>query len=89
MQIGASSESLGQGRLRQVGPGTQPVPDQETITRLQIFLDEHSFGPGKIDGRWGEFIGKALKRFQAANGRQPSDRIDAALRATALHGFEP
>ena len=64
---------------RQVGPGTQSVPDQETITRLQIFLDEHSFGPGKIDGRWGEFIGKALKRFQAASGRQPSGQIDPAL----------
>jgi len=29
----------------QAGPGAQPVSDQETITRLQIFLDEHSFGP--------------------------------------------
>jgi putative peptidoglycan binding protein len=46
---------------------------------LQIFLDEHSFGPGKIDGRWGEFIGKALQRFQAAHGQQPSCQIDSAL----------
>ena len=49
------------------------------MSRLQIFLDEHSFGPGKIDGRWGEFIGKALQRFQAAHGQQPSGQIDAAL----------
>ena len=47
------------------GPGGQSVPDQDTVSRLQIFLDEHSFGPGKIDGRWGEFLGKALERFQA------------------------
>ena len=64
---------------RNAGPSRQPVPDQETITRLQIFLDEHSFGPGKIDGRWGEFVGKALRRFQAASGHQPSGQIDLAL----------
>lgn len=64
---------------QQVDPGTPPVPNQETITRLQIFLDEHSFGPGKIDGRWSEFVGKALKRFQAANGRQSSGQIDPPL----------
>ena len=53
-QIGPPRDLLSvQARVasRQVGPGTQSVPDQETITRLQIFLDEHSFGPGKIDGR--------------------------------------
>src|SRR5271165_6669028 len=64
---------------RNAGPVGQPVPDQDTVIRLQIFLDEHSFGPGKIDGRWGEFIGKALQRFQAANGQQPSGQIDSAL----------
>jgi lipoprotein-anchoring transpeptidase ErfK/SrfK len=61
------------------GPGGRPAPDQDTITRLEIYLDEHSFGPGKIDGRWGEFIGKALQRFQAAQGQQPSGQIDPAL----------
>jgi lipoprotein-anchoring transpeptidase ErfK/SrfK len=61
------------------GPTGQPVPDQDTVTRLQIYLDEHSFGPGKIDGRWGEFIGKALQRFQTANGQQPSVQINSAL----------
>ena len=64
---------------RNAGPGGQPVPDQDTVSRLQIFLDEHSFGPGKIDGRWGEFLGKALQRFQAAHGQQPSGQIDSAL----------
>src|SRR5271166_1207385 len=64
---------------RNGGPGGQPVPDQDTVSRLQIFLDEHSFGPGKIDGRWGEFLGKALQRFQAAHGQHPSGQIDSAL----------
>jgi lipoprotein-anchoring transpeptidase ErfK/SrfK len=62
-----------------IGLGGQPVPDQDTVTRLQIFLDEHSFGPGKIDGRWGEFIEKALQRFQVAQGQQPSGQIDSVL----------
>src|SRR6516164_4142975 len=61
-------------------PADPPTVDQDTATRLQIYLDEHSFGPGKIDGRWGDFVGKALQRFQTANGQQPSGQIDAALR---------
>ena len=61
-------------------PGRAPVHDQDTVTRLQIFLDEHSFGPGKIDGRWGDFVGKALQRFQAAHGQESSGQVDAPLR---------
>jgi len=70
------------GYARHSGTLADPpaVEDQDTVTRLQIYLDEHSFGPGKIDGRWGDFVGKALQRFQAANGQQPSGQIDAALR---------
>src|SRR4051794_13538414 len=32
-----------------------PNYDEATSTRLQIFLDNHNFGPGKIDGKMGEF----------------------------------
>lgn len=46
----------------------EPVDAQEIITRLQIFLDQQNFGPGKIDGRWGEFTGKALAKYAEANG---------------------
>ena len=60
-------------------PGVPPVLDQDTVTRLQIYLDDHSFGPGAINGRWGEFVGKALQRFQASQGQQPSGQIDSAL----------
>lgn len=45
----------------------------ESILRLQIFLDGRLFGPGKVDGRPGEFTTKALKRYQAANGLTPSE----------------
>lgn len=46
-------------------PAPEPVED---ILRLQIFLDTQLFGPGKLDGRPGEFTTKALKRYQHAHG---------------------
>jgi lipoprotein-anchoring transpeptidase ErfK/SrfK len=36
--------------------------------QLQIFLDEHDFRPGAVDGRTGEFFTKALRQYNAANG---------------------
>src|SRR5687767_3595317 len=51
--------------------GAEPKkqPDRaklEEMTRLQIFLDRANFGPGKIDGRGGEFTRKALERYRSA-----------------------
>ncbi|MDI1312337.1 L,D-transpeptidase family protein [Prosthecobacter sp.] len=43
----------------------EPIDD---ILRLQIFLDTQLFGPGKLDGRPGEFTTKALKRYQHSHG---------------------
>jgi lipoprotein-anchoring transpeptidase ErfK/SrfK len=60
-------------------PRAQPVSEREVITRLEIFLDQRNFGPGKIDGRWGEFCAKALQRYQVANGLPPTGQIDEAL----------
>src|ERR1700745_1524990 len=60
-------------------PRAEPVSAQEVLTRLQIFLDQRSFGPGKIDGRWGEFSAKALVRYQLANGEKPTGQIDTAM----------
>jgi lipoprotein-anchoring transpeptidase ErfK/SrfK len=60
-------------------PRAQPVSEREVITRLQIFLDQRDFGPGKIDGRWGEFCAKALQRYQVANGLPPTGQIDQVL----------
>src|SRR5438128_1220330 len=44
-----------------------PNYDEITSTRLQIFLDNHLFGPGKIDGEMGEFFRKALLAYKRAN----------------------
>jgi lipoprotein-anchoring transpeptidase ErfK/SrfK len=77
-RLSRSPAAVATSRHNNVAAGN-PSLDQDTVSRLQIFLDEHSYGPGKIDGRWGEFVGKALQRFQAAHGQQPSGQIDPAL----------
>ncbi|MGI8435396.1 MAG: hypothetical protein ACR2NX_00600, partial [Chthoniobacterales bacterium] len=41
----------------------------DRILRVQLFLDASAFKPGVIDGRWGEFTGQALSRYEAANGK--------------------
>jgi len=45
----------------------------EPILRVQIFLDRQLFGPGKVDGRPGEFTLKALHRYQRLQGLPETD----------------
>ncbi len=64
----------------------KPVkPDHKQMeenTRLQIFLDNANFGPGKIDGQKGEFTKKALafykqsKDLPAASSTEPKAPLD-------------
>ena len=49
-------------------PRAGVVNEREAIAQLQIFLDQKHFGPGKIDGRWGEFTGKALNYYEKVSG---------------------
>jgi lipoprotein-anchoring transpeptidase ErfK/SrfK len=49
-------------------PSAPPTRDPETIVRLKIFLDQHSFGPGEIDDRWTDLCANALRLYQIANG---------------------
>src|SRR6516225_3577142 len=49
-------------------PSASPIRDRETIIRLKIFLDQHSFGPGEIDDRWTDLCANALRLYQIANG---------------------
>lgn len=58
-----------------------PVYDETTSVRLQIFLDDNEFGPGKIDGKMGEFFGKALVAYKKAHGLPPGGSVDAELLA--------
>ncbi len=58
----------------------KPNPAQiEAQTRLQIFLDRANFGPGKLDGRAGEFTQKALALYRQANSlpAAPAAKPDA------------
>jgi lipoprotein-anchoring transpeptidase ErfK/SrfK len=63
----------------------EPVAEREVVTRLQIFLDQLNFGPGKIDGRWGEFTGKALAKYAKANDLAVDATIYEKLRLADLH----
>ena len=53
----------------------KPVREREVVTQLQIFLDQQNFGPGIIDGRWGEFTGKALVHYCRAHNLQITPNI--------------
>ncbi len=49
------------------GKASEPKSDKaqiEEMTRLEIFLDRANFGPGKIDGKDGEFVRKALAYYR-------------------------
>lgn len=56
----------------------EPVGERELAVRLQIFLDQKNFGPGKIDGRAKEFTLKALGRYQKATGQPVTASIEDA-----------
>ena len=64
----------------------------EQNTRLQIFLDNANFGPGKIDGQQGEFTRKALALFKQSKGETNSVPPKPRLTDTTgldLSGVEP
>jgi hypothetical protein len=76
--------------LRQMLP---PIPintlTPDILTRLEIFLDSHSFDPGSIDGKAGEFVGLALRRYQMAQGKDPQQwQVDPELQQE-LQKVEP
>jgi lipoprotein-anchoring transpeptidase ErfK/SrfK len=60
-------------------PIALPNYDEETSVKLQIFLDNNDFGPGKIDGRMGEFFGKALIHYKKAHGMAATGAVDSWL----------
>src|SRR5436189_5833349 len=62
-----------------VYPVALPNYDEETATRLQIFLDNNDFGPGKIDGRMGEFFRKALISFKHAHAQRETGVVDQSM----------
>ena len=56
-----------------------PATTRDITTQLEIFLDQQLFSPGAIDGRPGEFVGKALRRYQRAHGLPDTGILDASI----------
>ncbi len=56
-----------------------PNYDEVTATRLQIFLDNNDFGPGKIDGEMGEFFLKALIHYKRSHRMRETGAVDQWL----------
>jgi lipoprotein-anchoring transpeptidase ErfK/SrfK len=56
------------------GIGHHVPTDKDTILRVQIYLDQELFAPGKIDGELGEFSYKAVVNWNFAHGK--SDLYD-------------
>ncbi len=54
-----------------------PQPSRDDVVRLQIFLDEQNFGPGRIDGGYGGFTKKSWLRYQESQGTTPKEEFDA------------
>lgn len=50
-------------------------PTGDDAVRLQIFLDEASFGPGVIDGKPGQFTELAVQSWNEVNGHPIADWI--------------
>src|SRR5216117_3017478 len=85
--LSAQPEPVRAVHFRQSAPAPTPKPtpkvfvalpnyNEETATRLQIFLDNSDFGPGKIDGKMGEFFRKALISFKHARALSETGVVD-------------
>jgi len=88
--LSAQPEPVRAVPFRQAAPAPTPKPtpkvfvalpnyNEETATRLQIFLDNNNFGPGKIDGKMGEFFRKALISFKHARAQRETGVVDQAM----------
>lgn len=62
-----------------VYPVALPNYNEETATKLQIFLDNNYFAPGKIDGKMGEFFRKALISYKHAHALPKTGAVDSWL----------
>ena len=76
---GAGAKAAPPAAARAKAAGAPNVRDIEAILRLQVFLDRRGFGPGKVDGKLGEFTSKAVDCYNTAAGLAPGD-YSAVLR---------
>lgn len=70
----------------------EPKPDAariEEVTKAQVFLDRAGFGPGKIDGRDGQFTRKALELYRRSQGQDAAAGDTLNLSGLDLSKAEP
>ncbi|MDB6118511.1 MAG: L,D-transpeptidase catalytic domain [Verrucomicrobiaceae bacterium] len=60
--------------------GNHVPADKDTILRVQIYLDQELFTPGKIDGDLGEFSYKAVVNWNYAHGKKDIYDWEAIIR---------
>ncbi|MDB6074534.1 MAG: L,D-transpeptidase catalytic domain [Verrucomicrobiaceae bacterium] len=60
--------------------GNHVPADKDTILRVQIYLDQELFTPGKIDGDLGEFSYKAVVNWNYARGKKDIYDWEAIIR---------
>ncbi len=68
--------------LRAASPKEEPVKllpgvTRDDVVRLQIYLDEQNFSPGKVDGQYGGFTRTSWQRYQESQGAKPTDVFNA------------
>ncbi len=66
--IGAFTLCVSGASRASKSPAQKSAAPNEEILRVQLFLDESAFKPGAIDGKWGEFMRKALVRYAQSQG---------------------
>jgi lipoprotein-anchoring transpeptidase ErfK/SrfK len=54
-------------------PAAEGKPTGDDAVRLQIFLDQHHFGPGIVDGKAGRFTELAVLAWNEVNGHASDD----------------
>jgi lipoprotein-anchoring transpeptidase ErfK/SrfK len=53
------------------------TPEVESMLRLQVFLDRAGYGPGKIDGKDGQFTRTAREIYERVHGPVPEQELKA------------
>jgi lipoprotein-anchoring transpeptidase ErfK/SrfK len=67
----SSAAPLASARKKATREPASSKAEVEAAARLQVFLDRANFGPGKIDGHYGDFTWKALALYRESRGEQP------------------
>lgn len=61
----------------------------EEVAKAQVFLDRAGFGPGKIDGRDGQYTRKALELYRRSQGQDATAEDTLNLSGIDLSKAEP